>query len=236
MDRRERLNDPEEALRAALDGWQVGVWTAFPGIIDEVNLQNMTVSVTPAIKEYDTDEDGNTKQVTITQLVNVPITYQSAGGYSMTFPIAKGDECLVIIANRCIDGWWQSGGIQGQIEFRMHDLSDGFAIVGPRSQARLIPNISTTDVQLRNDAGTTFIGINPAGDIRMKSPTQITLDAPLTTITGAIAAGDGVGGPYNAIFAGSITATGNVTGNSISLDSHTHTGVQPGSGNTGGPT
>ena len=35
---------------------------------------------------------------------------------------------------------------------------------------------------------------------------------------------------------GSISATGDVVGGSISLDSHHHTGVQTGGGNTGGPT
>jgi phage baseplate assembly protein gpV len=35
--------------------------------------------------------------------------------------------------------------------------------------------------------------------------------------------------------AGAVTATGDVKAGSISLDSHKHSGVQTGSGNTGGP-
>ncbi|MGC8050122.1 Gp138 family membrane-puncturing spike protein, partial [Salmonella enterica] len=78
---------------------------------------------------------------------------------SMTFPVAQGDECLVVFASRCIDSWWQSGGIQEQAELRMHDLSDGFAILGFRSQPRALSNISTTSAQLRSDDGATFIDL-----------------------------------------------------------------------------
>ena len=36
-------------------------------------------------------------------------------------------------ADRCIDAWMQSGGVQNPMTGRRHDLSDGFALVGFRS-------------------------------------------------------------------------------------------------------
>jgi hypothetical protein len=50
----------------------------------------------------------------------------------------------VIFADRCIDFWWQNGGVQEPVDDRVHDLSDAFCIVGPQSQAQKISGISTS--------------------------------------------------------------------------------------------
>lgn len=95
-------------------------------------------------------------------LVDVPIVIPRAGGYALTLPIQAGDECLVVFGDMCMDGWWQSGGVQNQVECRRHDLSDGFAIIGVWSQPRVIPGYSTGSAQLRNDAGSAYVEL--AGD------------------------------------------------------------------------
>jgi hypothetical protein len=220
------LNDKETALRYALDGRQAQIWTAMPAIVTKVNLTAMTLECQPAIKGVQSNEDGSTTYVNLPVLLDVPICFPSAGGFTLTLPIAIGDEVLVIIANRCIDGWWQLGGIQVPIESRMHDLSDGFAIPGPRSQPRVVLNISATNAQLRNDAGTTYIEITPTGKINLVAPSGIGLTGPLT-LTGALAV------------TGAITATGEVTAKSlttpVALSTHIHSGVTTGSGDTGAP-
>ncbi|MCL9653139.1 hypothetical protein L2088_00345 [Pseudomonas protegens] len=94
-------------------------------------------------------------------LLDCPVQFPAGGGCTLTFPVAKGDECLVVFSSRCIDAWWQSGGIQVQAELRMHDMSDGFALLGFRSLPRMIPGISTSAVQLRSDHSSAFIEVNP---------------------------------------------------------------------------
>jgi hypothetical protein len=217
MDRREYLNDAEESLRLAMDDKVSSIWTALPGIVSAVNLAANTVSVQPAIQGAVTDASGNVSNVNLPVLVDVPIVFPSAGGFSLTFPIVAGDEVLVIFSSRCIDTWWQSGGIGKQAEARMHDLSDGFAIAGIKSQATKIANISNSSVQLRNNDGSTFVEIDGSGNITLKSATLITLDSPLVQMTGDLnVAGDSLAG-------------------TISLQTHTHPGVQTGGGNTGAP-
>ncbi|WP_457849452.1 hypothetical protein, partial [Staphylococcus aureus] len=62
---------------------------------------------------------------------------------------------------------------------RMHDLSDGFAILGFRSQPRALSNISTTSAQLRSDDGATFIDLNPGtGEIKVVAPGGFDVVAP----------------------------------------------------------
>ncbi|MFW8450019.1 Gp138 family membrane-puncturing spike protein, partial [Klebsiella pneumoniae] len=72
------------------------------------------------------DESGAQVSVNLPLLVDVPVVFPRGGGCTLTFPVKPGDECLVIFADRCIDFWWQSGGIQEPVDERMHDLSDAF--------------------------------------------------------------------------------------------------------------
>jgi hypothetical protein len=215
MDRRELLNDNEEALRLAFEGQQGGLWTAMPGIVKAVDLTHMTLSIQPAIQGIIQLPDGTNQNVNLPLLINVPIVFPSAGGFSITFPVAVNDEVLVVFASRCIDSWWQSGGIGVQVEQRMHDLSDGFAIPGPHSQAHLVSGISSTNLQIRNNSNTAHVEITPAGAVNILTASTVTLTGDLN-VTGAI------------------TAT-TVTAGGVGLTTHHHSGVTTGAGITGGP-
>jgi len=158
-------------MRIILDGRQAATWTAMPGIITKVNLAENTVEVQLALTQPIRDEAGEIEFVEIKPLQDVPLVFPGGGGFTLTFPITVGDEVLVVFASRCIDSWWQSGGTQKPMEPRMHDLSDAFAIPGPRSQPEKISSISSTKVQLRNDAGTSFVEIDATGKITVKKGT-----------------------------------------------------------------
>jgi Phage protein Gp138 N-terminal domain len=223
MDRRALLNDSEETTRLALDGRQACMWTAFPGIVQSVNFAQMTCVVQMAIQTSITDENNITTWVDTGTfpLTDVPICFPSAGGFTITMPMKAGDEVLIVIANRCIDAWWQSGGMQKPIEMRMHDLSDGFAIPGPKSLPNVIPNISSTDAQIRNNLGTTFISIAADGSIKMTSPVGVVVDANLS-VTGTITATSEVTAKYGSMLP-------------IPLSTHVHP-VTTAPGTTGAPT
>lgn len=162
MDRSERFGDLPTALLKALEGWQSGIWTALPCIIVSFDAVAMTCVAQPAIQGNIRQEDGTFVDVNMPLLLDVPVIFPSGGGFTLTFPIAAGDEALVVLASRCIDSWWQLGGIRPQAELRMHDLSDSFALVGPRSQPRVLANVSITSSQLRSDDGVTIIDVDNA--------------------------------------------------------------------------
>jgi hypothetical protein len=79
--------------------------------------------------------------------------------------------------DRCIDFWWQNGGVQEPVDPRMHDLSDAFAIVGPQSQAQKISGISTSAAQLRTDDGAAFVEVAAGHAITVKTPGKLTASA-----------------------------------------------------------
>jgi predicted transcriptional regulator len=110
----------------------------------------------------------------------------------LTFPVKAGDEVLIVFASRCIDSWWQSGGVQVPIEERMHDLSDGFAILSPTSQPKKLSSVSTSNAQLRTESGGTYIEVTPNGKIRLIAEAEIELAAPSIKINGAVTQVGGV--------------------------------------------
>lgn len=187
MDRNQLLNDAETAMRVALDGRQAQLWTALPGIVQSVDWDAMTVEVQPAIQGVVANEDGSSSYVNLPLLVDVPLCFPSGGGFILTMPLVAGDEVLVVIASRCIDAWWQNGGVGIPMEARMHDLSDGYALPGPRSLPQVVPTPSPTAAQLRNDAGTSIVGINAAGKIQLKDSTT-SLKEVLTDLESAVSA------------------------------------------------
>lgn len=256
MDRIERLDDPVEAQRRAQDGRQAQIWTALPGIVTAFDPVAMTVSVQPAVQGSVRDESGQTRNQGMPLLVDVPVVFPCGGGFSLTYPVRAGDEALVVFASRCIDGWWQGGEAVPPPDSRMHDLSDGMAIIGPRSQAcKLDPPVDTENVQLRTDDGKASMTIKPdmtidarnpaasltlgpAGDVAMKAKT-VTIKAPQVTIEGNFTT-MGTGGGAGQIsmrgavsLEGSLDATGDMTAEGKSVAHHTHPGDS--GGTTGEP-
>ncbi|ECF1874404.1 translation initiation factor IF-2, partial [Salmonella enterica subsp. enterica serovar Javiana] len=156
--------------------------------------------------------------------------------------------CLVIFSDRCIDFWWQNGGVQEPVDDRVHDLSDAFCIVGPQSQAQKISGISTSAAQLRTDDGAAFVEVAAGHNVTVKTPGALTATAeggttitsPIitlngdVTINGNLSQGMGEGGG-SATMLGPVTVTNDVTAGGKSLMTHTHGGVQTGGGNTGAP-
>ena len=152
----ERLGDPTEQLRLLTLMIALDIRVAMPGIIESYDPDPQTATIQPAIRE-NVNINGNQEWTDIPLLVDVPILFPRAGGYSITFPVAKGDECLVIFADCCYDAFWQSGGVQNQVDRRRHDLSDGLAIITKISQPNRLTGVSTNSLQIRNDAGDAII-------------------------------------------------------------------------------
>lgn len=160
---------------------------AMPGIIQSFDATEQTVTVQCAIREK-INMDGDLSWQEIPLLLDVPIIFPRAGNYILTMPIQAGDECLVVFGDSCMDAWWQSGGVQNQIDCRRHDLSDGYAIVGLYSQPRRINNYSTSTAQLRNLSGDAYVelsgsNINIVGNSVTISANNVTIGGS-TTIDG----------------------------------------------------
>lgn len=243
-----QLGSKEQADAQLAQAIMSAMRVSIPGIIQSFDPDAVTAVVQPAIKGVEHDKSGAEVPVNLPLLVDVPVVFPRGGGCTLTFPVKEGDECLVIFADRCIDFWWQSGGIQEPVDGRMHDLSDAFCIVGPQSQAKKISGISTTAAQLRTDDGSAFIEVAAGHDVTVKTPGKLTASADggteitspeiilngNVTINGNLSQGMGESGG-TATMHGPITVTNDVTAGGKSLMTHTHGGVEHGNDSTGGP-
>lgn len=257
MDRRERTNDLGIAAIAMLEGWQSELWTALPAQIESFDPAKKTATLQPLIQAQVQQQDGSYKWETGPLLVDVPVYFPRGGNYALTFPVSAGDEALVVFASRCIDSWWQQGGVQPQMELRMHDLSDGFAYVGFSSVPNVESGISTTTTQLRALDGSHYVEVG-SGQIKLVHPTKVLVDSPLTEFTGdgqidgnllvkqlisgqngmSVSAGtngSSVDGGFSVTNGGVAVTGGDVTADGISLKTHVHGGVTTGTGTTEAP-
>jgi hypothetical protein len=153
----------EDAIQAQIWGALKDVHTALPGIVQSYDARKQTVAVQPAIKRVWTEQG----PLPLPMCVDVPVQHLRGGNFLLTFPIAKGDEVLLCFTERCMDNWWDRGGVQDPAEVRYFDLSDAFAFTGFASRGRVPSNVSTDAVELRTldgstvlrmEAGTIYVG------------------------------------------------------------------------------
>lgn len=239
-----QLGSKEQADARLAGSIMSSLRVSMPGIVQSFDPGTVTAVVQPAIKGYEPDSNGVNQSTILPLLVDVPVVFPRGGGCTLTFPVKAGDECLVIFADRCIDFWWQNGGMQEPVDDRVHDLSDAFCIVGPQSQVQKISGISTGAAQLRSDDGSTFFELNPSTQkIKIVAPGGLDVITPMAdfsdkvTIHGLLTWMGGMIGSIASGVASTITGAvefiGSVKANGKTIDNtHTHGGVQRGSSNT----
>ena len=228
----ERLGSSISRWDSILKSFGRNLHVSLPCIVQSFNATKQTITAKPALTEIGYVSGLKTTQWKNLTLVDIPIMPPRGGGFTLTLPIKPGDECLVVFADVAIDSWYQSGGQANQIEERRHSLSDGFAILGPWNQQRVLSNYSTTSAQLRSDDGTVVVDI-AAHQITVTAPT-VQVSATTATVN---ASGTATVQAPTVNVAGSTAVS--ITGGHCAIDgktflTHTHTGIQTG-GSLSGP-
>ena len=180
---------------------------ALPGRIVSFDDKTQTAHVQPQIKQVLVD--GTVQDLPVLQ--DVPVQFPRGGGFVLTFPVAEDDECLLVFADRCIDGWWQSGEASEPMDYRLHDLSDAMAVVGISSIPHAVQAFDTDAAALRLLDGSASLKLDKSGVITITG-TKLHIACPVEFDQG-------------------MTGKGDVVSGGISLESHPHDvkGVQPGS-------
>lgn len=161
-DYKEHYDDKLLAIVTAIRSNQANMWTSLPAVVTNVSrlAGELVIEAVPTIQVRVTNPDQTSQFVTLPTIPDIPLVIPNGGGYSLTFPIQVKDEVLLIFSSRCIDSWWQSGGVGVPFEERMHHLSDGIAIAGPRNKMNVPSNYSTTTAQFRSDDGSQVVEID----------------------------------------------------------------------------
>ena len=116
----------ETLLRQYIKSELAEVNTCLPAEIVSFDAKKKKASVQPLInRKY---SDGTELQLPV--INNVPVQMPSGGGAILSFPVKKGDSCMLVFSQRSLDKWLANGGIVTPDESRKHDLNDAIAIMG----------------------------------------------------------------------------------------------------------
>lgn len=244
LDRRERSGEILAGMLAIQENISSRLWVCMPGIIQSYDASKRTAVIQPAINARVQAEDGSFTWLQMPLLVDCPVVFPGGGNVVMTFPLASGDECLVHFGDRCIDAWWQNGGIQNQIELRMHDLSDGFCMPGPASVPRVEAGISSSVATLRSRDGQALVSLDPSGHVIHVSAPGADLSVGPNVVNAQVGSSNfnltptainmSCGGSAAmTMAANSIAFSGTVSIDGKEFLHHHHSGVTTGGSNTG---
>lgn len=128
------LNGPQvpplyDTLMALKKEVMQGLRCCVPGNVTAVHAADGTVDVQIALLQQ--NSDGVSSQYP--ELRGCPVITIQGGSVAAVFPVEVNDPCLVFFSDRCIDSWFKTGSPQPLPNLRMHDLSDGFVLVGLNS-------------------------------------------------------------------------------------------------------
>jgi len=226
----ESSNNPVDALLGLIQAQLLDVNTCLPGVI--VSYSGGVARVAPSAKKM--FADGDEIEYPIIPVARVCWPSFSGGRAGIRGPVRSGDPCLLVFSQQAVDG---------SDDRRMFDLQDAYAIMCN------IGNVGESDSVNDNDMtlyfGDAYIRITENGALDINAPGGTTINTPQTTNTGKLTTEglltynsgmSGRGGVSGTTISGSFIQTGGeLSSNGIVLSTHTHGGVQPGGGSTGGP-
>lgn len=134
-------NDPIQelgnAITNAISRRLLDVKTSMPGIVESYDSATQTAEVTVAMKRIKVDGS----VIDAIKLPNVRVQFQKTSETSVTYPLKKGDEVLLVFNERDIDAWRATGSVGAPQTNRRFSLTDVVAIPGYVSDG----NVATFD-------------------------------------------------------------------------------------------
>jgi len=173
-----------------------------PAFLEEdMDAQKQTVTVRIALQEQVRTNTGP-QWWDVPPIILVPICLPRGGGFSLTLPLKKGDEGLLIFCDTCFDLWWANGqnnspvaqntgvvsGSQRQNEIRRHDIHDCGFYPGMWSQPNVLTDWSTDSAQLRRDDGSAYVDV-ASEIVTVSGSSEVDIEAPAVNVS------DGTGTP-----------------------------------------
>lgn len=193
-------------------------------LIDEAlaNLHTCTIAKVVKVNESTvnckpvTNRVVDGKSIELPEFANVPVLFLQGGTSYTAYPIAVGDYALLLFTERCFDSWYNGQDFASPLQYRMHDYSDGIAIVGvnPLSKAIAIPT-----------------KIKQIGDTEQEG--DYTRNGDMVH-TGAFTINGDLTLNGNLICSGNITCA-TLTVGGVDMTNHVHGGVATGTSTTTGP-
>lgn len=119
-----------EVIRISLEAFAQGLMVSRPGRVVAIDAALQCVDVLPLLQERTVLEDGSEQNERMPVVSRCPIVFPGGGGFRLSFPVAVGDQVLLLWTDRALDKWKQHGDEVDPIDLRRHHISDAIALVG----------------------------------------------------------------------------------------------------------
>lgn len=130
------------------------------GIIQSFNAAKQTANIQLSMKQVSVVAPDGTRTIqNYPILIQCPVMTLFGGVAFMSMPILPGDNCIVLFNDRELDNWLNAGDGQTPTTPRLHDLSDGIAIVGIRPLTKSIASYLTNGIRLSYDNNSSKIDL-----------------------------------------------------------------------------
>lgn len=150
-----------DVLKKAIDQTLINIHTSMPGIIESYNPATGLASVKPSLKRKYAGEVDSMEYPVIS---GVPVVFPRTANAFLYLPITKGDNVLLVFAERSLDRWLEKGGMVAPEDPAKFGLNGAIAIPGLYAKTEPItPNGEMASVELAND--TAYIEIKESGEI-----------------------------------------------------------------------
>lgn len=185
------------------------------------------IDVMPLVSGFSADGS----RIDNSPVFNVPVWRLQRGPSAVIMDPIEGDIGLMLCCDRDITKVRDEKKESLPASKRVHSKSDGIYLGG-------VLNAEPSQyVKFSNDGidivSPLVVQVN-GNTVVVNADEKISLNAPIIEANGQLTQGSG---SYagDAMFGGTITATGEITGSGIKLSTHNHSGVERGSSNTGSP-
>lgn len=157
-----------DVIKSAVESRLTDLHVMLPGEFVSYDPLTGKASVKALIKRKFEDD----KLVELPLMANVPVMLPRTALATIYIPIAAGDKCMIIFAERSLDAWKKFGGAQDPQDRRKHHLSDAVAIPGlyPFADAPLITADDVSSIVVENDK--TRIRLKPDGKVKILNKTS----------------------------------------------------------------
>lgn len=196
-----------EAIREAIESLRTEIRTVMPAEVVRYNAATQRADVQPLIRCRTID--GKTRD--IPQVSSAPVLWPRFAGFDFQGELEPGDTVTLLVADRSLDKWRQTGGRVDPVDTRKHEVNDALVLPSLWPDVNPIKGRIAGELRIGREDGTAALRINKTGGVTIEAAVEIKLGKAAT----------------EALVKGSAFA--------LLFNFHTHSGVTPGPGASGVP-
>jgi hypothetical protein len=122
--------DDAALILGALESFAAEFHVALPGRIKSYDASKQRAEIELQTRRPVSDGNGGFVHEVLAVLPNVPIMFNSGGGYFQSFPMQKGDPVEVVFQDVPIGAWLQKGQPTESGDVRLHHIGNAVAYPG----------------------------------------------------------------------------------------------------------